>query len=115
MSYFLRYEILKKDYITYYINQNNLEELSNLLVEKIIFYNDDKCQIKKKSYLFKDLTINHKKIIINNLSKNTILVDKDTYACLTKVNKDEINSLINGVISEKGNKDFLKYVHKTIK
>jgi hypothetical protein len=115
ISYFLRYEILKKDYINYYINQNNLKELSNLLVEKIIFYNDDKCQIKIKSYLFKDLTINHKKIIINNLSKNIILVDKDTYACLTNVNKDEINSLINGIILEKGNKDFLKYVHKTIK
>ena len=50
-----------------------------------------------------------------DLSKNIILVDKDTYACLTNVNKDEINSLINGIILEKGNKDFLKYVHKTIK
>jgi len=49
LEFFLRYEILKNDYVNNYINKNNLKELDKILIVEINFYNDNKCEMKKKS------------------------------------------------------------------
>ena len=47
LEFFLRYEILKNDYVNSYINNNNLKELDKILIVEINFYNDNKCEKKK--------------------------------------------------------------------
>ena len=115
LSYFLRFEILKNDYISMYIKNNNLNELDNLLVEKINLYNDDQCKKQINIIEFRELNNDQKEIIISNLSNKAILISKNVFVCLDNKNKIEINNLVNGVFLEKGYQEFLKYVYKNIK
>ena len=41
LEFFLRYEILKNDYVNSYINKNSLKELDKILIVEINFYNDN--------------------------------------------------------------------------
>jgi hypothetical protein len=115
MSYFLRYEILKNDYISAFIKDYNLEALDNLLKEKFKIYNDNDCKIIINKIKFKELNNIQKKTIMSNLAKNSIKIDQDKFVCLNNENKKEINNLVNGIFLEKGNQEFLRYVHKNIK
>ena len=71
LEFFLRYEILKNDYVNSYINKNNLKELDKILIVEINFYNDNKCEMKKKSTKFKNLTQNQKILIMSNLNSKS--------------------------------------------
>ena len=115
LEFFLRYEILKNDYVNNYINKNNLKELDKILIVEINFYNDNKCEMKKKSTKFKNLTQNQKILIMSNLNSKTISMKDNTYVCLSQKNTNEINNAINNIISNKGYQEFLKYVYKNIK
>tara|TARA_B110000285_G_scaffold37113_1_gene40170 strand:- start:442 stop:1095 length:654 start_codon:yes stop_codon:yes gene_type:complete len=115
LEFFLRYEILKNDYVNNYINKNNLKELDKILIVEINFYNDNKCEMKKKSIKFKNLTQNQKILIMSNLNSKTISMKDNTYVCLSQKNTNEINNAINNIISNKGYEEFLKYVYKNIK
>ena len=115
LEFFLRYEILKNDYVNNYINKNNLKELDKILIVEINFYNDNKCEMKKKSTKFKNLTQNQKILIMSNLNSKTISMKDNTYVCLSQKNTNEINNAINNIISNKGYEEFLKYVYKNIK
>ena len=115
LEFFLRYEILKNDYVNSYINKNSLKELDKILIVEINFYNDNKCEMKKFSTKFKNLTENQKLLIISNLNSNTISMKDKTYICLSQKNTNEINNAINNIISNKGYEEFLKYVYKNIK
>lgn len=115
MRYFLKYQILKNDFIGFYVKNNNIKELDNLINNKIYLYEDSNCKTIKQIIFFKNLKISQKIIILNQLSKDVILLDNDTYTCLTNENRNEINGLINGIIIGKGNKKFLGYVYKNIK
>lgn len=115
MSYFLRFEILKNDFISLYIKNNYLEELDNLLIEDIALYQDNKCGIPIIIIKFKELNEKDKKMLLSNLSNKAILIKKDIFICLNDKNREEINNLVNGIFSEKGYQEFLKYVYKTIK
>ena len=115
LEFFLRYEILKNDYVNSYINKNNLKELDKILIVEINFYNDNKCEMKKKSTKFKNLTQNQKILIMSNLNSKTISMQNNIYVCLSQKNTNEINNAINNIISNKGYEEFLKYVYKNIK
>ncbi len=115
LEFFLRYEILKNDYVNNYINKNNLKELDKILIVEINFYNDNKCEMKKKSTKFKNLTQNQKILIMSNLNSKTISMQDNIYVCLSQKNTNEINNAINNIISNKGYEEFLKYVYKNIK
>ena len=115
LSYFLRFEILKNDYISMHIKNNNLNELDNLLVEKINLYNNNQCEKQINIIEFRELNNDQKKIILSNLSNKAILISKNMFVCLSNKNKIEINNLVNGIFLEKGYQEFLKYVHKNIK
>ena len=115
LEFFLRYEILKNDYVNSYINNNNLKELDKILIVEINFYNDNKCEMKKKSTKFKNLTQNQKILIMSNLNSKTISMQDNIYVCLSQKNTNEINNAINNIISNKGYQEFLKYVYKNIK
>ena len=115
LEFFLRYEILKNDYVNSYINNNNLKELDKILIVEINFYNDNKCEMKKKSTKFKNLTQNQKILIMSNLNSKTISMQDNIYVCLSQKNTNEINNAINNIISNKGYEEFLKYVYKNIK
>ena len=115
LEFFLRYEILKNDYVNNYINKNNLKELDKILIVEINFYNDNKCEMKKKSTKFKNLTQNQKILILSNLNSKTISMQDNIYVCLSQKNTNEINNAINNIISNKGYEEFLKYVYKNIK
>ena len=115
LEFFLRFEILKNDYVNNYINKNNLKELDKILIVEINFYNDNKCEMKKKSIKFKNLTQNQKILIMSNLNSKTISMKDNTYVCLSQKNTNEINNAINNIISNKGYEEFLKYVYKNIK
>ena len=115
LEFFLRYEILKNDYVNNYINKNNLKELDKILIVEINFYNDNKCEMKKKSIKFKNLTQNQKILIMSNLNSKTISMQDNIYVCLSQKNTNEINNAINNIISNKGYEEFLKYVYKNIK
>ena len=115
LEFFLRFEILKNDYVNNYINKNNLKELDKILIVEINFYNDNKCEMKKKSTKFKNLTQNQKILIMSNLNSKTISMKDNTYVCLSQKNTNEINNAINNIISNKGYEEFLKYVYKNIK
>ena len=84
LEFFLRYEILKNDYVNNYINKNNLKELDKILIVEINFYNDNKCEMKKKSTKFKNLTQNQKILIMSNLNSKTISMKDNTYVCLSQ-------------------------------
>ena len=115
MSYFLRFEILKNDFISLYIKDNHLKELDKLLIENISLFNDNECNIPIKTIKFNELNDNQKKIILNNLFRKAILIDENMFVCLDDKNKEEINNLVNGIFKEKGYQEFLKYVYKNIK
>ena len=115
LEFFLRFEILKNDYVNNYINKNNLKELDKILIVEINFYNDNKCEMKKKSTKFKNLTQNQKILIMSNLNSKTISMQNNIYVCLSQKNTNEINNAINNIISNKGYQEFLKYVYKNIK
>ena len=115
LEFFLRFEILKNDYVNNYINKNNLKELDKILIVEINFYNDNKCEMKKKSTKFKNLTQNQKILIMSNLNSKTISMQDNIYVCLSQKNTNEINNAINNIISNKGYEEFLKYVYKNIK
>ena len=115
LEFFLRYEIIKNDYVNNYINKNNLKELDKILIVEINFYNDNKCEMKKKSTKFKNLTQNQKILIMSNLNSKTISMQDNIYVCLSQKNTNEINNAINNIISNKGYEEFLKYVYKNIK
>ena len=115
LEFFLRYEILKNDYVNNYINKNNLKELDKILIVEINFYNNNKCEMKKKSTKFKNLTQNQKILIMSNLNSKTISMQDNIYVCLSQKNTNEINNAINNIISNKGYEEFLKYVYKNIK
>ena len=115
LEFFLRYEIIKNDYVNNYINKNNLKELDKILIVEINFYNDNKCEMKKKSTKFKNLTQNQKILIMSNLNSKTISMQNNIYVCLSQKNTNEINNAINNIISNKGYEEFLKYVYKNIK
>ena len=115
MSYFLKYQILKNDFIGFYLNNNNIKELDNLVLGLINVYKDINCRTIKEIIKFKKFNNSQKKIILSQLSKDVILIDDNTYVCLSNSNINEINNLINGIITGKGNKKFLDYVYKNIK
>lgn len=115
LSYFLRYEILKKDFITSSIKNDNLDELDKLILNELTLYNDVKCKIKIKSIKFASFNEKQKKLIFNNFSSEVIMIDKKTYLCLSDANRTEITNIINNILSEKGYEKFLQYVHKNIK
>ena len=115
LEYFLRYEILKNDFINNYIKENNLKELDGIIIGEINFYNDIDCKIKKNSMKFKNLNKNQKLTIISNLNLKVIPMTKDIYICLNQKNIEEINYAFNNIISDKGYEKFLKYVYKSIK
>ena len=115
LSYFLRYQILKTDFITFYIDQNGLKEIDYLINEKIRLYSDVNCKFLKKTIDFQNLLTSQKKSILNNITKDSILIKKNMYACLSIKNKGKINNLINDIAFKKGYEEFIDYVHKNIK
>tara|TARA_B110000483_G_scaffold224693_1_gene283708 strand:+ start:886 stop:1566 length:681 start_codon:yes stop_codon:yes gene_type:complete len=115
LSYFLRYEILKKDYIAMYTENNNLNELDKLLKNKITIYKDNNCKIKIKSVGFSSLNKKQKQALLYNLSSEIILIEDSAYLCLDNEIRQEIKNIINNLLSFNGNKKFLEYVFKNIK
>lgn len=115
LSYFLRYEILKKDYITMYAEDNNLNELDKLLKNKITIYEDNKCKIKLKSVGFSSLNKKQKQALLYNLSSEIILIEDKAYMCIDNEIRIEIKNIINNLLSFNGNEKFLEYVFKNIK
>lgn len=115
LSYFLRYEILKKDFIMMYVNNNNLIKLDKLLINKLSIFKDNECRNKIKTIKFDSLNIMDKQNILNNLSNEVILIADNSYLCLNDTNRDEINNIINNIVSKAGYEEFLKYVYRNIK
>ena len=115
MSYFLKYQILKNDFINFYLNNNNVKELDNLVLGLIKVYKDIDCTTVKEIIKFKIFNNSQKKIILNHLNKDVILLEDDAYVCLSDSNRNEINSLIEVIITGKGNKKFLDYVYKNVR
>lgn len=115
MSYFLRYEILKSDFIDMYINKNGIKMLDNLIDVKINLYNDADCKTTNKVINLKELKIDQKKIILTNISNDSIFIKEIGYACLSKESKEKIYNLTSGILSEEGHEKFLEYVYKNIK
>ena len=115
LSYFLRYEILKKDFITSSIKNNNLDELDELILGELTLYNDVKCKIKLKSLKFESFNKSQKKQILNDILSEVIIIEKEIYLCLSDTNRSEISNIINNVLFSKGYEKFLQYVHKNIK
>ena len=115
ISYFLRYEILKKDFISLHINENGVKMVDNLFDSKINLFNDTNCRDINQTIDFKELKINQKKTILTNIFNESILIDKNSYVCLSKVNKEKIYNITNVILSEEGNEKFIKYVYKNIK
>ncbi len=115
ISYFLRYEILKKDFISLHINENGVKMVDNLFDSKINLFSDTDCQDINQTIDFKKLKINQKKTILTNILNESILIDKNSYVCLSKVNKEKIYNITNVILSEEGNEKFIKYVYKNIK
>ena len=115
MSYFLRFEILKNDFISLHIKNNYLDDLNDQLIEDIALYQDNKCEIPIGIIKFKELDEKGKKKLLSNLSNKVIFIKKNVYICLDDKSKKEINNLVNDIFSKKAYQEFLKYVYKTIK
>ena len=115
ISYFLRYEILKNDYISLYIDKNGVSILDKLFKDKINLSSDENCDVVSKAINFRELKIKHKKSILTNISNDSILIDENNYVCLSKENKEKIYNLTKEILSKEGNEKFLKYVHRSIK
>ena len=115
ISYFLRYEILKNDYISLHIDKNGVDILDKLFNDKINLSSDESCEVISQAINFRELKIKHKKSILTNISNDSILIDENSYACLSKKNKEKIYNLTQEILSKEGNEKFLKYVHRSIK
>ena len=115
LEYFLRYHLLRKDYVNSYITGNNFEELNSILKIKIDFFADKECKSNKISLTFEELTLTDKYNIITNLSNKEILMENNKYACLNTANIEDIDNALNNILAKNGYEEFLKYVFKTIK
>ena len=115
ISYFLRYEILKNDFISSHIDKNGVNILDKLFNDKINLSSDESCEVISQAVNFRELEIKHKKSILTNISNDSILIDENSYACLSKENKEKIYNLTKEILSKEGNEKFLKYVHRSIK
>ena len=115
MSYFLRYEIIKNDYISLHIDKNGVNILDNLFNDKINLSSDENCKTISQVINFKELKLKHKKSILSNISNDSILIDANSYVCLSKKNKEKIYNLTKEILSKEGYEKFLKYVHRSIK
>ncbi|MDB2435191.1 hypothetical protein N9W51_01160 [Alphaproteobacteria bacterium] len=115
ISYFLRYEILKNDFISLHIDKNGVDILDKLFNDKINLSSDESCEVISQAINFRELKIKHKKSILTNISNDSILIDENSYACLSKKNKEKIYNLTQEILSKEGNEKFLKYVHRSIK
>ena len=115
LEYFLRYHLLRKDYVNSYITGNNFEELNSILKIKIDFSADKECKSNKISLAFEELNLTDKYNIITNLSNKEILMENNKYACLNTANIEDIDNALNNILAKNGYEEFLKYVFKTIK
>jgi len=116
LSYFLRYEILKKDYMTMYMSKNNFKEFDNKIKNQIDFYDSSKCDSKKISIEYKNLDNKQKSIIMSQLTTKEIFIKNNEYICLRVDNIEEIQFEINNFLSSRNaHEGFLKYVYKNIK
>jgi hypothetical protein len=115
ISYFLRYEILKSDFISLHIDKNGVNILDNLFNDEINLSSDENCKDINQVISFKELKISDKKSLITNISNESILIGENSYACLSKKNKEKIYNLTQEILSKEGNEKFLEYVHKSIK
>ena len=115
ISYFLRYEIIKNDFINLHIDNNGLDELDELFKYGVNISSDANCKFISQTINFKELTTKQKKLILTNISNNSILIDKKNYLCLSKKDKEKIYFLTKEILTKEGNKKFLDYVYKTIK
>lgn len=115
ISYFLRYEILKKDFINLHIEKNGLSTLDNLFNDKINLSNEADCKFISQAISFKELTANQKKTILTNVSNDSILIDESIFVCLSKKNKEKIYYLTKEILTKEGNEKFIDYVYKNIK
>ena len=61
MRYFLKYQILKNDFIGFYLNNNNIKELDNLALGPINVYKDSDCKTIKEIIKFKIFNNSQKK------------------------------------------------------
>jgi hypothetical protein len=115
ISYFLRYEILKNDFISLYINQNGANMLDDLFNDKVNLSKEADCKFISQTMSFKELTTDQKKTILTNVSNDSILVDENSFVCLSKKNKEKIYYLTNEILTKEGNEKFTDYVYKNIK
>jgi len=115
ISYFLRYEILKNDFISLHIDKNGVNILDKLFNDKINLSSNESCEVISQAVNFRELKIKHKNSILTNISNDSILIDENNYACLSKENKEKIYNLTQEILSKEGNEKFLKYVHRSIK
>jgi len=115
LEYFLRYHLLRKDYVNSYITRNNFKELNSILKIKIDFFADKECKSNKISLAFDELILTDKYSIITNISSKEILMENNKYACLNTANIEEIDNALNNILAKNGYEEFLKYVFKTIK
>ncbi len=115
LKYFLKYEILKNDFLANYIKNYQLSKYDGIINEKINFYEDKECTKYVHKISFHKINENEKQLILVNNSKVPIKVNENKYICLKDENIYEINSLINNIISKDGYDEFLKYVYKNVK
>ena len=115
ISYFLRYEILKKDFISLHIDKNGVKKLDDLFKSKINIFSDTNCQVISKTIDFKELKTDQKKKIITNMNNSSIFIDENSFVCLSKQKKEKVYNLTNVILLKEGNEKFIEYVHKSIK
>ena len=115
MSYFLRYEIVKNDFISLHVDKNSLKILDNLFNKQLKLYKEASCKTIDKVIDFNKLKITQKKIILKNILSDSILIDDKNYICLNKEDRDKVYNLTNEILAMKGYEKFLQYVYKRIK
>lgn len=115
LKYFLRYQILMKDFMNNFVGTYDIEKLEDKIFQEIKLYKDDMCKKLYKDIAFKSMSFIEKELIFINHSKSVIKLSEDSYACLNEKNINEFSKIINSIIKENGNREFLKYVYRNIK
>ena len=112
---FLKYEILKKDFINNYYENYDFNNLNYLFENDLEIYNNKECQTRTSIINYDEITRENKILLLSNYRDGVINIKDNEFICLTKINIDEINFIVSKILETESQNGFLGYVFSRIK
>ena len=103
---FLKYEILKKDFINNYYENYDFNNLNYLFENDLEIYNNKECQTRTSIINYDEITRENKILLLSNYRDGVINIKDNEFICLTKINIDEINFIVSKILETESQNGF---------